>query len=101
MSEGGHVLGAVLRGQTHRMDLATSGVGIARSFWTSDLKAFDQNHLSKMRPFIFQIDSDDADFSRPFYLVKASGDVGRSAVNGVWSRLGFRCPVAEAWVEAA
>jgi hypothetical protein len=102
MSEGGHVLGAVLRGQTHRMDLATSSVGMARSFWTSDLKAFDQNHLSRMRPFIFQIDGDDADFSKPYYLMKSpGGNVGRSAVNGVWSRLGFNGPVTEAWMETA
>lgn len=100
-SEGGHYLGAILRGQTHRQDLGVSSVGIARSFWTSDLKAFDQNHLSRMRPFVFQIDADDADFSRPFYLVKGEGGVSRSAIGGVWSRLGFRTPVVEAWSEAA
>lgn len=102
-SKGGQALGATLRGQTHRFTMAFGGdAGMSRSFYTSDLNGFIDNHLLKYRPFIFQVDSADTDFKRPVYVVRGDGSpVDRRAVGGVWSRLIFSCPVEEAHSEAA
>lgn len=101
-SHGGQALGAVLRGQMHRFTLEFGGdAGMTRTFYTSDLNAFIDNHLFRYRPFIFQIDSDDSDFKRPVYVVRGEGaTVDRRAVGGVWSRLILSCPVEEAHSEA-
>src|SRR5262249_29861113 len=102
-AQGGHYLGGILRGQTHRGDLAIgTSAGMIRSFYTSDFDAFRDNHLNRYRPFLLQIDSGDSRFGRPYFLVKASGSQAvHKAIGGVWSRLAFKCPVTEAWSEAA
>jgi hypothetical protein len=100
-SEGGHYLGAILRGRRHMFDLAFSDAGASRTFHQSDLDAFVDNHVDLLRPFIFQIDSADSVFSRPVFVKRRdSAAVERKAVGGVWSRLTFRIPVEEAWSEA-
>jgi hypothetical protein len=74
--------------------------GSIRSFYTSDLNTFIDSHLMKYRPFIFQLDSGDSDFAKPYYLRRAEGsDVSRKAVGGVWSRLALTVNVEEAWSE--
>ena len=102
-SEGGQYLGAVTRGRLHREPLNIgSAAGMARSFYTSDLNAFLDNHYDLYRPFFFQIDSADADFTRPFYLVKPpDGQHRRQAIGGMWGRLGLNLPAVEAFSEAA
>jgi hypothetical protein len=101
LSEGGHYLGAILRGRTHRFNLALATAGAARSFYTSDLDAFIDNHVDLLRPFIFQLDSDDTDFKKPLYVKRThDGMVSRKAVGGVWSRLALSIPVEEAYSES-
>lgn len=101
-TEGGQYAGATVRGRTHPFTLAISDVGAARSFHTSDLTAFVDTHLDLLRPFILQVDSDDTDFKRPVYVVREGGGrADRLAVGSSWTRLGFRCPVVEAYMEAA
>lgn len=101
-TEGGQYAGATVRGRTHPFTLAISDVGAARSFHTSDLTAFVDTHLDLLRPFIMQVDSDDTDFKRPVYVVREGGGrADRLAVGSSWTRLGFRCPVVEAYMEAA
>jgi hypothetical protein len=102
-SEGGQHLGAVLRAQTHRGEIALGPAGASRSgLFTNNLNTFIHDHYDRSRPFFFQVDADDSEFARPFYLVKAAGaGHTRLAVGGVWSRLTLRLPVQEAHGEAA
>lgn len=101
-SEGGHYLGAILRGRTHRFDFGFSDTsGANRTAFTSDLNAFIDQHVDQLKPFIFQLDSADADFSKPIFIRKADASpVKRMAIGGVWSRLTFKFPAMEAWMEA-
>lgn len=100
-TEGGHYAGAVLRGQTHRFTLGFGEAGGSRTAMASVMTFLD-NHAYLLRPFIFQIDSDDTDFKRPVYIKKTGdGEVGRRAVGGMWSRLGLSIPCEEAWTEPA
>ena len=100
-TEGGHYAGAVLRGQTHRFTLGFGDAGGNRTAM-APVMTFLDNHAYKLRPFIFQLDSDDASFSKPVYLKKTDGgDIGRRAVGGMWGRLGLSLPVEEAWTETA
>lgn len=102
MTAGGHYAGATVRGRVHRFNLAVSSVGMQRSFHTSDVTLFVDQHLDLFRPFIWQTDSADSDFSKPLYLVRdEKGGVERLAVGSSWNRLGFKVPVVEAWMEAA
>jgi hypothetical protein len=99
-AEGGAYLGAILRGQTHRFTLATGSPGMARAFYTSDFNSFLDTHAYLMRPFVFVLDSADADFLKPVYVRKASdSDITRQAVGGVWNRLVPGIPLVEAWSE--
>lgn len=102
-SEGGQYLGAVTRGRMHREPLNIgTAAGMTRAFYTSDLNTFIDSHYDLYRPFFFQLDSGDTDFSRPFYLVKpGDGQHRRSAINGMWNRLGLNLPAVEAFMEAA
>jgi len=100
-TEAGHYVGAVLRGQTHRLTLGFGDAGGSRTAM-APVMTFLDNHAYKLRPFIFQLDSDDTDFKKPYYLKKTDGgDIGRRAVGGVWNRLGLSIPVEEAWTETA
>jgi hypothetical protein len=100
-TEGGHYAGAILRGQTHRFTLGFGDAGGNRTAM-APVMTFLDNHAYKLRPFIFQLDSDDASFSKPVYLKKTDGgDIGRRAVGGMWGRLGLSLPVEEAWTETA
>lgn len=101
-SEGGQFLGAVTRGRRHRepIDLGAAA-GIARSFHTSDIKFFIRDHYDKSRPFYFQLDSADSDFSTPYYLVKPNdGTHRRQAIGGMWNRMSVSMPAVEAFMEA-
>ena len=101
-SEGGHYLGATLRGITRRAEIAFGPAGAARAGFTSDLNAFIDNHAMKRLPFIFVLDTADSDFSSPRWLkVPDEAQIGREAVGGVWSRLILRLPVEEALMEVA
>ncbi len=101
-SEGGHYLGATLRGITRRAEIAFGPAGGARAAFTSDLNAFLDNHAFKRLPFIFVLDTADSDFSSPRWLrVPDEADINREAVGGVWSRLILRMPVEEAIAESA
>lgn len=101
-SEGGHYLGAILRGQTHRGRLEFGEAGAARAAFTSDLNAFLNNHAFQRKPFVFVLDTDDADFAVARYLkMTDDGGAGRFAVGGSWGRLTFGLDVEEAMMETA
>ena len=98
----GHHLGVVLKGQLHRGELAFGAAGMARTFLTSDLNAFYNNHAFKRLPFGFVLDSDDGDFLRPLWLkIPDDAELPRRPAGSVYSRIGIRIPVEEAWREAA
>jgi hypothetical protein len=100
-TEGGHFAGAVLRGQVHRFVLGFGEAGGNRTAM-APVMTFLDSHAYLLRPFIFQVDSDDTDFKKPVYLKKTDdGDVSRQAVGGMWNRLTLAIPVEEAWTEAA
>ena len=98
-SEGGHYLGAVLRGQQHRESIRFGEAGAARS---AAFDTFIHDHAMRMRPFLFQLDADDAsDFARTYYLVKkADADIPRRAVGGTWLRSNPDLAFTEAYSEA-
>lgn len=99
-SEGGHYLGGVARGKTHRGVITFGAAGAARASFTSDLNAFIDNHALLRRPFFFVVDTDDTDFDDPRYVkVPDDAEVGRRAVGDTWSRLTFELPVDEAFME--
>lgn len=100
-SKGGHFLGAVIRGQRHEIELKFGGdAGISRSFFTSDLNAFYTQHAMQRRPFFYQVDPGDADFSRAFFLkVPDNKNLDRIAVGGVTTRFKGSIFVEEAWME--
>lgn len=101
-SEGGHYLGALLRGVRRRAQLTFGDAGIARSFYTSDLNAFIQTHALKRLPFVFVLDSADTDFDDAMWLkVPDESEIGRLAVGGSYGRFALTLPVEEALVEAA
>jgi hypothetical protein len=102
-SEGGNYLGSILGGQRHRAELAFGGpAGMARSFLTSDLNAFIDNHAIKRRPFVFVLDTADADFDVARWVkVTDGGEISRTPVGGMWSRMVVRLPVEEALSETA
>lgn len=99
-TEGGQYAGATVRCKTHRFTFGVSTIGMQRSFHTGNLDLFVDNHLDLLRPFIFQLDSADSKFQQPLYLVREGGGrMDRLAIGSSWTRLGFRCPVVEAWAE--
>lgn len=101
-SEGGHYLGAILRGQTHRATISFGEAGAARADFTSDLNAFLDDHALLRKPFVFIVDPDDSDFDTARYIRMADGaDAARLAVAGKWARLRFDLEVVEAMMEAA
>lgn len=101
-SQGGHYLGAILRGQTHRATISFGAAGMARTFYTSDFNAFLDDHAYKRLPFVFVLDSADTDFGVARWIkVRDGDDITRTAVGGVWSRLELSLPVEEAWMESA
>ncbi len=101
-SEGGHYLGATLRGITRRAEIAFGPAGGARADFTSDLNAFLDDHAFKRLPFLFVLDTADSDFDSPRWLkVPDEANIERTAVGGVWSRLVLRMPVEEALMESA
>jgi hypothetical protein len=100
-TEAGHYAGAVLRGQMHRFTLGFGDQGGSRTAM-APVMTFLDNHAYRLRPFIFQVDSDDNDFKKPVYIKKTGdGEIGRRAVGGMWSRLGLSIPCEEAWTETA
>jgi len=102
-SEGGHYLGAILGGKQHRAELAFGGpAGMARSFLTSDLNAFFDDHAFKRRPFVFVLDTADSDFSVARWVKVPDGaEVSRAPVGGMWNRMVVRVPIEEALSESA
>ncbi len=101
-SEGGHYLGATLRGITRRAEIAFGPAGGARGAFTSDLNAFLDDHAFKRLPFLFVLDTADSDFDSPRWLkVPDEANIDREAVGGVWSRLVLRMPVEESIMESA
>jgi hypothetical protein len=99
---GKHYLGASLRGQTHRGEITFGEAGLPRSFFTSDLNAFIDNHAFLRRPFGFVVDVADSDFASARYVKLADdADIGRHAVGGSWQNLTFVLPVEEAYSEPA
>lgn len=102
-SEGGHFLGATARGKTHRGTLTFGGdAGIVRSFYTSDINAFLDNHAFLRKPFFFIVDTADTDFSVPRYIrMTDDGGASRLAVGGAWSRLALGLDVEGAYMEPA
>lgn len=98
-TEGGHFAGAVLRGKVHRFTLGFGDAGGSRTAM-APVMTFLDSHAYLLKPFIFQVDSDDTDFKRPVYIKKTDGgDVQRNAVGGMWNRLGLGIPCEEAWTE--
>ena len=67
-SEGGHYLGVLTRGKTHRGEITFGDAGAAKSDWDSDLTPFLDNHALKRLPFVFVVDDGDATFDTPTYL---------------------------------
>jgi len=102
-SEGGNYLGTILGGQQHRAELAFGGpAGMARSFLTSDLNAFLDDHAYKRRPFVWVLDTADSDFNVARWIkVTDGGEINRTPVGGMWSRMALRLPVEEALSESA
>ena len=102
-SQGGNHLGAVIRGVGRRGELVLGGdAGIARTFYTSDLNAFLDNHAFKRQPFIFVLDSADADFDNPLWVRVPDDDpIVRTPVGGRWSRLRLVLPIEEAIMVSA
>jgi len=101
-SEGGHYLGTLLRGKTHRGEITFGDAGVPRAFWDSDLTPFLDNHFMKRLPFIWVLDSADSEFDTPFYLKMPDDQrVGRKAVGGSWQNLAPNLPVEEAYQEPA
>lgn len=102
-SEGGHYLGALLRGQTHKGTLSFAGdAGIARAFYSSDLNAFLDDHAYKRLPFSFILNTGDADFNTARWLKMPQGDnPRRTAVSGTFFRFRLELPVEEAFKEPA
>lgn len=101
-SKVGHYLGSVLRGKQHREDLSFGGpAGIVRTFFTSDLNAFIA-YAEQRRPYYFQVDSDDASFSTPFFVkLPDEAKISRIPVSGTYNRIKMTLPVEEAWSERA
>lgn len=101
-SEGGHYLGASLRGRLRRGELVFGGeAGIARSFLTSDFNAFI-DHAQKRLPFVFVLDTDDTEFQAARWLkVPDDAQIPRLAVKGVYARMVVSIQVEEALMEAA
>lgn len=101
-SQGGHYLGASLRGQAHRGELSFGGAGAARADFTSTLNAFLDDHAYKRRPFGFVLDTADSDFDVCRYLkVPDEAQIGRFAVGGTWQNLTLTLPFEEAYMEPA
>lgn len=101
-SKVGHYLGSVLRGKQHRQDLSFGGpAGIVRTFFTSELNAFIA-YAEQRKPYYFQVDSDDASFSTPFFVKLPDGaKIPRIPVSGTYNRIKMTLPVEEAWSERA
>ena len=102
-SQGGNHLGAVIRGVKRRGEIILAGeAGISRSFYTSDLNAFLNDHAFKRLPFIFIVDSADADFDNPLWVrVTDTGEIMRTPVGGKWSRFRLVLPIEEAIMVSA
>lgn len=101
-SKGGHFLGATTRGKAHRGVLTVGAAGTVRSAFTSDLNSFIDTHANLRKPFVFVLDSADADFKAGKYLrMSDDGKVERMAVGGSWARMTFSFPVEEAYMEPA
>lgn len=98
-SEGGHALGAVTRGHSHRGVIRSGAAGAARAAWTSDLIAF-RAHAEKRQPFFFVVDTGDTDFDSPYFIrMTDDGRFGVAAVGGSYSRFAYDIPVTEAYME--
>jgi hypothetical protein len=100
-SVGGHYLASLLQGHSHRGVITFGAAGAPRSAFTSDLNAL-VDHALLRRPFVFVLDTADADFDTARYLrVPDDDDIARKAVGGSWSQLTFELPVEEAFMEPA
>jgi hypothetical protein len=101
-SAGGHFLGGLTRGQTHRGTLAFGEAGIAKAYYTSDLNTFLHDHAFHRKPFVFVLDTDDADFDTAYYLrLTDNARTPRQAVGNSWLRMTADLEVEEAYVEPA
>ena len=102
-SEGGHYLGAILRGVTRRGRIRLGGeAGVLRSWLTSDGFDFMRNHYRKLLPFGLVFDSADSELAPARWLKKP--DSHRSplaSVGGIYLRFAFDLEVEEAMMEAA
>jgi hypothetical protein len=103
-SEGGHYLGAILRGVTRRGTIRLGGteVGLSRSFYTSDMTDFLRNHYRKLLPFGFVLDSADSDLSRAFWVKKPDDHKSPlSPIGRTYNRFAVDLAIEEAIMEAA
>jgi hypothetical protein len=101
-SKGGHALGVLLRGQTHRGEISMGPAGTSKTDWDSDLTPFLDNHALKRLPFVYVVDNDDSTFDVATYIkMTDDDDVRRFPVGNTWLNLGFGLPVEEAFQEPA
>lgn len=100
-SEGGHYLGALLRGHRHRGTISFGAAGAPRTSYTSTINAF-LDYAALRKPFVFSLDTADADFDTARYLkVPDEATIDRRAVGGAWANLELSLPVEEAFSEVA
>lgn len=98
-SEGGHFLGATLRGEVHRGVIEFGDAGLARSWFTSDGNDFI-SYAQQRKPFFFVLDTGDNDFDRAYYLkLPDAGRILRFAVGGSYQRFRLSVPYEEAYME--
>lgn len=101
-SEGGHYLGAILRGIIRRGTARFGGdAGVVRATFTSDLTSFLQTHYRKLLPFGFVLDSADSEFSAARWMKKPDdARVPTMPVANTYGRFRFDLAMEEAIVEA-
>ena len=102
-SEGGHYLGGLARGHTHRGVITFGAGGYVRSAATA-LHTFIDDHAILRKPFIFIVDSDESpdDIGSARYIkVTDSGRISRTAVGDTWLSLNLAMDVEEAFMEPA
>jgi len=93
-------LGALLRGHIHVGNISFGQAGAPRAAFTSDLNAFLDNHALLRRPWVFVLDTADADFDTARYIKVPDGESpSRQAVGGSWQQLTFELPVETAFME--
>ena len=105
-SEGGHYLGSVARGHSHRGNIAFGEAGASRTALDAGLTTFISSHAVMRRPFFFILDTADSgtftEFATAHYIkMPRDGRVSRRAVGGTWSRVTVTIPVEEAYMEPA